>query len=595
MAVDRGQAAGAARKFHLRLKTDFFSQDGSMESVKVRPFDEGTSLQEALEELGITDCREQLIFEIDGDDSWNEKDLSEIRPTHGQDVMMLALPGGSDALRRRFTKILKVTAIAALMFYGAGYLVSTGVPAWIGSGIKYSAFAYAVKNYAQIFQSRKPGGGLADSEVGDSFLLSGAGNDLVPRGILTTPIGDIRFAPRALARPYQEIVGENEMWINLLVALGPAPVHIREPWLGNTPLSEYNQDLYQWRTALDGSGFDDYPNVSPNPLNVRVTEDWTTHYTEKDVDAIELALIFPGGLYGTNDQGYTDATVEYEIQYSPVMFDGNGDRFFNWRNFFKGSRTANKQRQILIPYEINDGIVEYTEVDNSIRSTARRPVQRYVLNPRYGDDGEPYKIWVTEYEEYEQVEARPPSYAAVMGNLEKGQYAVRVRRLTPEREDDSGTVDTLNWISLNSVFKGKVVHDDRIAQGWLRIKASDQATGDLPPLTVRGGVVMPKYDPRRGKWRSGDDGEFEGTSSNPGDILHYLMTSPRVNPSPFLPEEVDFDSLKELWQYATDSQFEYNRNIDFEADTHELLEEIAALARGLDPAPQWPLGNPDRQ
>jgi hypothetical protein len=150
----------------------------------------------------------------------------------------------------------------------------------------------------------------------------------------------------------------------------------------------------------------------------------------------------------------------------------------------------------------------------------------------------------------------------------KGQYDIRVRRLTDDSTDDK-MLDKSYLTSLKSISYTNPVSFANISGTGMRIKANDQLSGAVDTYNVIASTLLKSYNPNTQLW------EDDKISSNPADIFRYVLQSPAF--AKHLPDnKIDIEKLEEWWVYCDSLSLTYNRVIDYDTSVDDVLNDICA-------------------
>ena len=150
----------------------------------------------------------------------------------------------------------------------------------------------------------------------------------------------------------------------------------------------------------------------------------------------------------------------------------------------------------------------------------------------------------------------------------KGQYDIRIRRLTNDSTDDK-MIDKAYLTALKSITHTNPVTFANISGTAMRIKASDQLSGVVDTYNVIASTLLKSYNPDNDTW------ENNTVSSNPADIFRYVLQSPAF--AKHLPDsKIDIAKLEEWWVYCNSLGLTYDRVIDYDTSVDEVLNDICA-------------------
>jgi hypothetical protein len=277
-----------------------------------------------------------------------------IRPRAGALVSLGVSPAGDPG-----TALLDKGNLRLLGFLGST-IASTAVGALIGG--PWGTILSAGLSILGIFLSStfiKPPTQPLELQ---SFTISGTRNRLRPYGAVPRVYGKIRIYPDLCASPITEIQGEDQ-YINVLFCLGYKPLKISEIKIGEIPITDFKEvswiiddgwsnvprrnsagspvDLYSMGLDAEEVNYDrdllyaaswygDNPDEfferlprGPVTETTDLNENVITHITQNDTVRFGLDLIFPQGLYNTNNNGdVSSERVDISIRYRPYGATG---------------------------------------------------------------------------------------------------------------------------------------------------------------------------------------------------------------------------------------------------------------------------------
>ena len=150
----------------------------------------------------------------------------------------------------------------------------------------------------------------------------------------------------------------------------------------------------------------------------------------------------------------------------------------------------------------------------------------------------------------------------------KGQYDIRVRRLTNDSNDDK-LIDKSYLTALKSISYVNPVSFANISGTAIRIKANDQLSGAIDSYNVIASTLLKGYNPNNGLW------EDNKISSNPADIFRYVLQSPAF--AKHLPDnKIDIEKLEEWWVYCDSIGLTFDKVIDYDTSVDDVLNDICA-------------------
>lgn len=155
--------------------------------------------------------------------------------------------------------------------------------------------------------------------------------------------------------------------------------------------------------------------------------------------------------------------------------------------------------------------------------------------------------------------------------VERGQYDVRVRRLTPDT-DDERVLDKVHWTALRTIRPDDPVTMRGLAKLAIRIKATDQLSGVLDTVNCVAHSILPDWEPGQfGEW-------IPRATSNPASCYRAVLQGP-ANARALGDDRLDLDELA-AWHFACQEQgLEFNAVIDVEGTVFDRLSDVAAAGR----------------
>lgn len=202
------------------------------------------------------------------------------------------------------------------------------------------------------------------------------------------------------------------------------------------------------------------------------------------------------------------------------------------------------------------------------------PAASLRTNPGFGSVGLAYRWFDT---------SRYLSSITVTGNeartlrrsiawaVERGQYDVRIRRLTPDT-DDERVLDKVHWTALRTIRPDDPIAMPGLAKLAVRIKATDQLAGALDTVNCVAHSVLPDWEPGQfGAW-------IRRATSNPASCYRAILQGP-ANARPLADDRLDLDELA-AWHHAcSQAGFEFNGVVDVEGTVFDRLADVASAGR----------------
>lgn len=538
------------------------------------------------------------------------------------------IPRGGGGGRKSGWQIVLQITVAVVVGYltlGAGAAYMAGA---YGTALGYTAAAVGVSMIGAMIMASLASVPKQSKNAREdrSYTISGASNEIDKYGVVPINLGTNRMFPKQAALPYIEIVGKDQ-YSRQIFTYGYGKVIITDMKLGETNIDEYQDVELEHKFEGDlNSGLKLYSNdVYQESMNVLLKESdgWVKRTTQRDVDECEVDIAFQG-LCRYNDNGKRqNQTVRFEIQYAPTNTEnwtvGEGGIEVTGKTITED--LSNKVKKFRGPigeeyYKIGDSFLILDLYSTSIYFTTnyRHPQGAPVL-PKLDDSkvilgwiNNQTKEWVdnraslvgtaiqsindfivtmTVNENKATVNIGDGQVLSVIDNLvvtdatavqfvkykrlvfpAKGQYDVRIRRVTPDTDSDR-ILDKAYLSALTSVKYTNPVKFANISGTAMRIKATEQLNGSVDSFNVVVSTLLKGYNPTTQMW------EDDKVSSNPADLFRYVLQSPAFAKS--LPDDkIDLEKLEEWWVYCDTIGLTYDRIIDYEASVDDVLNDICA-------------------
>lgn len=540
----------------------------------------------------------------------------------------------------------RIALTAALIAAGQGYLATLNLGA-VGTAV--GGFAVAVGSAflssALIpYRTEAEAETLSDANERSTSSISGSGNAINQYGAVPYLVGTHKFAPPKAIQPITEYVNKTDAYLTEVFCLGYGPLII-DPAnikINDTPITSYDDIEIQIK--------DNYTNSSPISLvsGVVTSEtvsatfsgagDTATRTTAINTERIDIEIGY-SGLTDYNDQGNRVATsVTYVIEYKNVnsnVWKGfNGSSSENTCNAvanpvqlrIKDGLEGNNDRQSYryayvneSYFEFPDGVPSYIKAGqyftvhdcqynlgsfyayyisenrvytsgytiisgntNETVNTFGRSLTDESNCRTYGDTG----AAATSVDTDATAVATYRSYS--LTNLEKGQYDVRITRLTSQPADDSNIRNEFTWTQIKSTQltdddgSAITVMPEEYCYIGVRIKATDQLNGSISNLSVVASSVCREYDET--------DQDLTGPIATGNPAWEYLkiLTGSAAKQSVFI-DEVDIEAFQE-WADLCDElvessngtlepRFRINSVFDTDITEEEVLKTIASVGR----------------
>lgn len=302
---------------------------------------EGATVGDALRGLGWkTHGLSARVF-IDGQlIEGAEWEMAE--PTSGQAVVVRRIMsggGGGNGGKQIGMLVGMIALMAASFFIGGGALASFlptalqmvgTVGGWQAVGAAVLVGGSLALN-ALIQPSRPRIGALSDFSGSPTLSLTGSSNEANPYGRIPRLYGKHRIYPPLAARPYTEIVG-NQQYMRLLYCMGYGPLAFSRDdiQIGETKLTQFSGYELQIAYGYPGEDWTSILTLVPDDvieesssLKITAAVSWQQRTTQLNAKEISIDLSFPEGVIRYDgSQRATEWSVAFDLEYRKVGTPG---------------------------------------------------------------------------------------------------------------------------------------------------------------------------------------------------------------------------------------------------------------------------------
>jgi len=549
----------------------------------------GESLHAYLTRLGV-DLSGPVIVAVDRTVIPREW-LHRVKPKPGTLITVRAAVAGGDGSR-----VAAMVAMIALMIAAPylGMALATGMtgssiaattfiagttltPAMIGTAVVTVAGSMLV---SALVPRPKVDLGRAMSTAKDSptYSLAGGSNQSRLYEPLALTLGTHRVYFDLASRPYSVNVGDDQYLYQVFhVGLrgGQGPLRVADLRIGDTPLSDYSGVVTQYTEAA-------MPTLMPYNVDtlagasVSVAGGPVTRTTSIDTTRIELDLQLI--LFYTGDTGLIGRAVDVKLEYRAVgsatwLPIGDAPSYGYYTHYWSLGYTCTPLAGMGDPYwkqTAYDGNRSPAAHVDGVGGWWWRPyAERPVSDPAPPD-------YLTDSSAVLHINgaSATPIRRTYGIDVAKGQYEIRVTRVSPDETDSRATSD----ISLVAVKSYQSQAGSFTGQTFLAVKilASGQLNGTVATLS---GVVSQPIAP----------GEY---SSNPADLFllyarGYRMGGRLLWGAGLQDSEIDLASVNAWRTYCNTKALTCNIHIDSAKSVWDILQAITRCGRG---SPSWATG-----
>lgn len=261
-----------------------------------------------------------------------------VRPKPGTTVTLRVVPAGGGGGGKNPLRILATLAIlyvsyqlgglTADAFAGSTVLADGTVIAWQASA---AATAVATAGYAMagsyLLNAIAPPPKPQLGQMEQRYSIT-ATNNATPYGPVPILLGRMRWAPRFAAKPYTELVGQDQ-YVRILYDLGPGPIQIdmATARIGDTPLADFTDVETEVREGWAG----DQPlRLFPGQVEeiaagaglpsgeMRQEDGWIIRTIDQDADELSVDFSFPAGIWRMSGGNRKPHTAGVQVQYAPA-------------------------------------------------------------------------------------------------------------------------------------------------------------------------------------------------------------------------------------------------------------------------------------
>jgi hypothetical protein len=487
----------------------------------------GTSLKELADELcpGFTQNFLKLYI---GDNYIPREVWHRVRMKKGAHVTGRVVPasggGGQKSPMRWILQIVIaiVAIVTTVLTWGA-----LG-PVWaslLGAAISFGG-SMLVNMVAPIKPPKLPDLSSDGADRSQTYNIAGSRNELKPFGIIPRLLGKHRMTPPLGARPFTEIVGEDQYLWQLFI-WGHGPLLIEEIKIGETLFSTLQDAQIETVQGYPGEVFETliYPDVFEESFQVVLEnpyennkpaaslgpdELWVSKVSQLGPKSLSVDITFPNGLVRYKEDGTPDAwSVTIQVRYKKTT-DSVWTKLPDWY---------------------------FNEIET-------QPMQRG-------------KQWDVEFD---------PAF----------QWDVQLRCVSQTLDDAAfnRVMDNVFWTKLRSILPGDPYSFDGLCATVVRVRATKQLNGIIDQLNGIGTSILPVYE--GGVW-SPTVNEWEPTQ-NPA-ALALAIWQGSANARPTATEKLLIDDITAFYEDCKLNGYQFNQVRDFQTSVWEAIQDVCAAGR----------------
>ena len=302
---------------------------------------EGGSIEEMVRAGGI-DPETPGIRVFLGDREVSRDRWRHVRPKAGRRVTVGVVPEGAGGGKTIARVLMTIAVIVASVYLGPQIALALGYTA-AGSAAAISTAVVALAGTLAVNSLVPPPkpelSGAGDGSSRTSPTITGGRNDVRPYAPIPAIFGIHRTVPPYGAKPYTEIIGDDQ-YLRCLFVVGYGPLAIEDLRIGETSIDEFDGVEYQIRNGIEG---EDPTSIYPGTVNeeslaitLAASSGWILRTTQDETEEISIDFTFPSGLANIESDGSrTERVVVLQVEYAPT---GSGA----WTTINAGSPTEER-------------------------------------------------------------------------------------------------------------------------------------------------------------------------------------------------------------------------------------------------------------
>lgn len=465
-----------------------------------------------------------------GDNYIPRKHWARVKPKPGALVSVRAIvaPQGGGAQGKDIMRsVLLIAVMAAAIAFGPALGAAFGLAGAFGASVGQAVIG--IGGMLLVNALIPPRTAPSQAAESPTRFIENARNTADPFGPVPDLYGRIKFPPRLAAKPYTEIIGDDQ-YLRMLFTWGVGPINLADTTLkiGDTLLSEFSdyeiEHRYGYDTDLPTTLYPSRVNQENFQITLTEADGYTVRTSSPDADEIGIDIVFGSGLIRVRDDGTREnRSVAIRVEYSPTGLN-------SWSSIPLAGSTAT-----------------------------------FPLSWRNVSGGAFNQITFT------QKRTNAIRHGFTFKTPSRGQYDIRIRRLTLDTTNEA-IRDVINWSAIRTFNNDSPIQTPYpIALTALRIKATDQLNGVIDELTGVPERVCLDWDIDTQSW-------IMRPTRNPASLFRYALQS-RALQRPYADSSIDLVKLSEWHEYCADMGFTFNQVRDFKTSLDDLLADIAVAGR----------------
>lgn len=347
-------------------------------------------------------------------------------------------------------------------------------------------------------------------------------------------LGKHLLSPDNAGLPYVK-VDTDEQVLHQLFCAGYEDIVIDEATIkiGNTPITSFNDILYQIRT--DNAPHTYYPSrVVQNDLGIQLKfpaeepVEYVDRTTSTNTRRIDIAISAPNGLLSYNDDGDEQSkSVPIRIQYKPT---GTSTWLEHTTTTLSGSEAKTRR------WEFSKVLDNATSGGSDYIASRQYDVRIFRNSEEGGDSKVVDRVYADNIQSYT---------AEYVSDIYDNDVPI-----------DLATQDLLTTVSVS-------------------IKAENQLSGVIDQLNFIAQLHTLNYSGSG----TGSGAWSVGASSNPASMFRYVLQDTKINPHPVPDAKINWVSLEEWYTFCEAKGYECNAVLNAEITMESMLNSITSTAK----------------
>lgn len=251
-------------------------------------------------------------------EAYEEERWSSLKPEPDEGFSIVCVPEGGDGAKSIF-RLVAMIAIGALALWGgpllAGFLGFSGTFAGAVAG------GFIAVAGAMLVNAILPAPKLTTSSQASSstYGYDGPKNTAAEGVVVPVVYGTWRVGGN-IVDCFTKSIGDDQYLFMRTILNDGAVKAITDIQINKDDVANYSNVETRISLGTDDGAENDWfgESVSQVPKSAKLTQAWTAHTTTGPVDKLRLAILWPNGLFHSNNKGgYDNASVTLNFQYKP--------------------------------------------------------------------------------------------------------------------------------------------------------------------------------------------------------------------------------------------------------------------------------------